>query len=61
MQLSEQQLSFFDTFGYLAFPELFKPQEVSWIIEEFEMVLQTHGDGRPMTAASKSVRGRPSR
>jgi len=55
MQLSEQQLSFFDTFGYLAFPGLFKPQEISWIIEEFEMVLQTHGDGKTMMGQSEPL------
>ena len=55
MQLSEQQLRFFDTFGYLAFPALFNPQEVSWIIEEFEMVLQTHGDGKNHDGSKRTI------
>ena len=55
MQLSEQQLSFFDTFGYLAFPELFNPQEVSWIIAEFEMVLRTHGGGKNHDGSKRTI------
>ncbi len=55
MQISEQQLRFFDTFGYLAFPRLFKQKEISWIIEEFEMVLKTHGDGTKHDGSKRTI------
>ena len=40
MQLSDEQLAFWDTFGYLLFPQLFAPDEVGWITSEFERVVQ---------------------
>ena len=43
MQLTDQQLNHFHTFGFLIFPALLCPDEVEWITEEFEHVLQTHG------------------
>ena len=55
MQLSDKQLSFFDTFGYLGFPKLFTSQEVSWIIEEFEMVLRTHGGGKKHDGSKRTI------
>ena len=55
MQLSEQQFRFFDTFGYLAFPGLFTQKEVSWIIEEFEMVLKTHGNGKKHDGSKRTI------
>jgi hypothetical protein len=38
-QLSEQQINFFETFGYLALPGLFS-KEIDWIKAEFEAVFQ---------------------
>ena len=43
MQLTEQQLNHFHTFGFLLFPALLCPGEVGWITDEFEQVLQIHG------------------
>ena len=43
MQLSEQQLNHFHTFGFLLLPALLRPDEVGWITDEFEQVLQIHG------------------
>ena len=45
MYLTEQQLNFFHTFGFLHIPQLFTPAEVHWITEEFEHVLDTYGKG----------------
>ena len=39
MKLSQQQLQFFETFGYLHFPGLMK-EEVGWIIEDFEAIFE---------------------
>ncbi len=49
MRLSEQQLQFFDTFGFLGFPGLFA-DDVEAIIEGFEQIWAEHGgghDGKP--------------
>ena len=46
MQLTDQQLNYFHTFGYLVFPKLFAANEVAWITEEFEKVIQTYGGGK---------------
>jgi hypothetical protein len=43
--LSEEQLRFFDRFGYLAFRQLFTPEETAWVTEEFETVIHTYGAG----------------
>ena len=45
MYLTEQQLNFFHTFGFVHVPQLFNPDEVAWITEEFEHVLNTYGKG----------------
>ena len=44
MQLSEQQVRFFETFGYLSFPGAFA-DEAETISEEFERVWAEHGGG----------------
>jgi len=44
MKLTEQQLSFFDTFGYLAFPGLMADC-IDEIIAEFEALWESHGSG----------------
>ena len=46
MQLTTQQLNHFHTFGFLVFRELFGPDEVAWITDEFEDVIQTCSDGK---------------
>ena len=45
MYLTEQQLNFFHTFGFIHIPQLFTPDEVAWITKEFEHVLDTYGKG----------------
>src|SRR5438034_2801818 len=44
MKLTEQQLSFFETFGYLAFPGLMADR-IDEIIAEFEALWESHGRG----------------
>ena len=44
MTLSDQQVTFFETFGYLAFPGLFA-DEVEAITAEFERIWADHGGG----------------
>ena len=44
MTLSDQQVTFFETFGYLAFPGLFA-EEVEAITAEFERIWADHGGG----------------
>ena len=43
MQPTEQQLNHLHTFGFVAFRELFSSDEVAWITDEFEQVVQVHG------------------
>lgn len=45
MALTEQQVVFFQTFGYLLFPGLLA-EEIDWITEEFEEVFRRHPYGR---------------
>ena len=57
MGLTEQQVTFFDTFGYLAFPGLFA-DEADTIIDRFEAVWRDHGgghDGNPHDHERRSV------
>ena len=57
MTLSEQQLTFFETFGYLVFPGLFA-DEADAISDEFERVWAEHGGGhhgRPHDNARRSA------
>ena len=42
MKLSQQQLQFFETFGFLHFPGLVK-EEIGWITEDFESIFATSG------------------
>ena len=49
MKLSQQQISYFDTFGFLSFPGLFA-DEADDIIAAFEQVWAERGgghDGKP--------------
>src|SRR5207248_10085781 len=45
MELSDLQVHHFRTFGYLALPRLFAPDEIAWVIEEFETAIRTVGGG----------------
>ncbi|MBI2505906.1 MAG: phytanoyl-CoA dioxygenase family protein [Candidatus Latescibacteria bacterium] len=56
MRLTPQQLSFMDTFGFLAFPGLLK-DKIDRIIAEFETVFATYGgghDGKPHDGTARS-------
>ena len=45
MELTEQQLRFFDAFGFLKFPGLFA-EEMGEITNAFEQAWAEHGGGR---------------
>ena len=56
MKLSDQQLGFYRTFGYLGFPGLMADR-LGEIIDEFEAVWERHGggdDGRPHEGTVRS-------
>ena len=61
MELTEQQLRFFDAFGFLKFPGLFA-EEMGEITNAFEQVWAEHGGGRRqssrMTLPLGAVRGK---
>ena len=45
MQLTEQQIRFFNTFGYIVMPKLFSAGEIADITAAFETSIQQHGGG----------------
>ncbi|MCX6045224.1 MAG: phytanoyl-CoA dioxygenase family protein [Chloroflexi bacterium] len=56
LQLTPQQLTFMDTFGYLVFPGLLR-DKIATIIDEFENVFAMHGgghDGKPHDGTARS-------
>jgi hypothetical protein len=55
MNLSDQQLAFFQTFGYLAFRGLFA-NEIDTITEVFEEIWQEHGGGHAGRAHDGTAR-----
>ncbi len=57
MPLTEQQLAFIETFGYLHFPALFDPDEVSWITREFDLSIQEFGGGKDHDGSSRTMFG----
>ncbi len=59
MQLTEPQVRFFRTFGYLMLPALFSPEEMAWITEEFEMAIQTYGGGKQHDGSARTMFGGP--
>ena len=59
MKLTKQQLNFFHTFGYLACPAVFSPNEIAWITEEFECSLQEFGGGKNHGGSSRTMFGGP--
>ena len=58
MELSEAQVRFFHTFGYLQFPQVFTPEEMAWVTEEFEAAIQAHG-GREHDGTRRTMFGAP--
>lgn len=59
MRLTEQQVRFFHTFGYLACPGVFSPREMAWITEEFEVSIQTVGNGHGHDGTRRTMFGGP--
>ena len=59
MVLSDAQLNHFRTFGYLGFPRLFAPNEIAWIIEEFETAIQSVGGGDQHDGSRRTMFGGP--
>ncbi|HZP83766.1 MAG TPA: phytanoyl-CoA dioxygenase family protein [Chthonomonadaceae bacterium] len=59
MELTAQQVRFFQTFGYLAFPGLFSAEEIAWITEEFEYAIQTFGGGQAHDGTRRTMMGAP--
>ena len=59
MELSPAQLRFFETFGYLYFPRLFAPDEITWITEEFDRSIQACGNGAEHDGTKRTMFGGP--
>ena len=59
MELTEYQVNFFNTFGYLAIPGMFAPSEMEWIIEEFEISIQECGGGKDHDGTRRTMFGGP--
>tara|TARA_B100000470_G_scaffold170949_1_gene135362 strand:+ start:20 stop:382 length:363 start_codon:yes stop_codon:yes gene_type:complete len=52
---SQEQLNFFDTFGYLLIRQLFSPDEMGDIIEGFEWSIQNCGGGQNHNGTSRTM------
>jgi hypothetical protein len=59
MTLTETQIRFFETFGYLAFPRLLAPDEIAWITDEFETSIQEFGGGKIHDGSARTMFGGP--
>lgn len=59
MMMTEAQLRHFRTFGYIMFRQLFSPDEMGWITEEFEMAIQTVGGGDKHDGSARTMFGGP--
>ena len=55
MTPSQEQLNFFDTFGYLLIRQLFSPDEMGNIIEGFEWSIQNCGGGQNHNGTSRTM------
>ena len=55
MQLTQEQLDFFDTFGYLMIPQLFSTDETDKIIDVFEWSIQNRGGGENHDGSSRTM------
>ena len=55
MLVTSAQRRFFEAFGYMYFPALFNPNEIAWIIEEFEYTMQEHGNGKAHDGSERTV------
>lgn len=59
MQLTQSQINFFNTFGYLAIPQLFSPAEVAQITAGFEWSIQHVGGGKVHDGSKRTMFGGP--
>src|SRR5438445_1506478 len=59
MQLTDAQIRYFRTFGYLMFRELFSADEIAEITEEFETAIQTVGGGKQHDGTRRTMFGGP--
>ncbi|NKB70661.1 MAG: hypothetical protein GKR89_26625 [Candidatus Latescibacteria bacterium] len=59
MQLTRQQLNFFETFGYLVVRQLLRPEEVAQVIEGFEWSIQNCGGGKEHDGSKRTMFGGP--
>ena len=59
MELSDPQVHHFRTFGYLALPRLFAPDEIARVIEEFEIAIRSAGGGDHHDGTKRTMFGGP--
>lgn len=59
MQLTDQQIRHFRTFGYLKLPAVFSPTEMVWITEEFETAIQVYARGMEHDGSTRTMFGGP--
>lgn len=55
MALSQEQLNFFETFGYLVIPQFFSEDETNKIIRGFEWSIQNRGGGEDHNGATRTM------
>ena len=55
MKLTQEQLGFFDTFGYLMIPQLFSQDETDKIIQGFEWSIQNGGRGKNHDGSTRTM------
>ncbi len=55
MKLTQEQLDFFDTFGYLMIPQLFSTDETDKIIDVFEWSIQNCGGGENHDGSTRTM------
>ena len=55
MKLTQEQLDFFDTFGYLMIPQLFSQDETIKIIEVFEWSIQIRAGGKNHDGSTRTM------
>src|SRR6266404_4841040 len=59
MNLTGQQQRFFNTFGYLCVRQVFSPDEMAWICDEFERTIEAVGNGRTHDGSKRTMFGGP--
>ncbi len=55
MALSQEQLNFFETFGYLVIPQFFSEDETNKIIRGFEWSIQNRGGGEDHNGSTRTM------